>query len=135
MMHFDEEKVVKLIKELNKRIIIVEGLKDEKALKQLVKTQLIRCNANPNSVSSKIKGKEVVILTDFDEEGENLFKKIKTNLQANKIKVNESLRREFYNIFKIVKIEELTSLVKRNKQLYDILVRLELEHFLQRKSL
>ena len=135
MMHFDEEKVVKLIKELSKRIIIVEGLKDEKALKQLVKTQLIRCNANPNSVSSKIKGKEVVILTDFDEEGENLFKKIKTNLQANKIKVNESLRREFYNIFKIVKIEELTSLVKRNKQLYDILVRLELEHFLQRKSL
>ncbi len=86
---------------------IVEGKKDKKVLNSLgFKNVISISNQSPRKVKNKIKTKEIVILTDFDKEGENLRKKFETYFHSYNFKVN-------YFIPKIVrslgikKIEEL----------------------------
>jgi 5S rRNA maturation endonuclease (ribonuclease M5) len=96
-------------------LMIVEGSKDKSALRSLGFENVV-------SISGKsleefvekivsIKPSYVTILTDFDEEGENIASRLSNLLSLHKIKVNHTVRNKFKSL-KIHKIEELSSFKK-----------------------
>lgn len=96
-------------------VFIVEGKRDELALKKFGFLNVVSisgksCERVVNEIL-KNNFKEVTIATDFDEEGEILRFKLRFLLQKHKIKIN-SFYLNFLKRFKIVKIEELNSLLK-----------------------
>ena len=98
---------------LGKFVAIVEGKRDKEALKlfgfdsiiEIGKTSIFSLKLNKRS--------KFVILTDFDEEGRKKAKKLLLFLKKNGFDVDEEIRREFFKIFKVRKIEEVGSLVKK----------------------
>ncbi len=81
--------------------IIVEGKNDKAALEKLGFSNLVLLHKKPlykvveNLAEDLAKGrrtKEVVILTDLDQEGRRLFGKLSKECQLNGIKVNNKLR-------------------------------------------
>ncbi|MEM5829219.1 MAG: toprim domain-containing protein [Candidatus Aenigmatarchaeota archaeon] len=96
-------------------IVIVEGARDGLVLKMLGFTNVIEISGKPiEEILEKIISKpssEVVILTDFDKEGERLASELITLLSHYKININHFIRRKFKSI-KIQKIEELNSFIK-----------------------
>jgi len=110
-------------KELDGKLVITEGPRDSKALKSLGVKNIISLNGRPLSefaihVSRSIHDlqarssreaackEEVVILTDFDSEGERIASKLSYLLSKHKVMVNERLRRKFMKFGKS-RIEEL----------------------------
>ncbi len=93
------EEFLELLSELKGRLVIVEGKRDESALRKLGLRNIMALNGtSPSAVASGLfnsgmKG-EVVILTDFDKEGRELAKELRRVLEAYKIKVNSRLRME-----------------------------------------
>ena len=90
-------------------VYLVEGKKDAEALKKIGLDEVIIINGKKlEDVVEEVKSKasEVVILTDFDEEGRKKASKLIKLLVKNKIKVNKRLRREFRKLG-IIKIEEI----------------------------
>ena len=89
--------------------IIVEGVKDKKALK----SHGIESNPYSKGIedfSEKIKdkypkSKKVLILTDYDTRGELLRVKLKEALSRKGIEENIRLRRKFYRITKLIHVE------------------------------
>lgn len=110
------EKLQKIIKDIGDTLIIVEGIKDKRALSKLgFKNVLAISGKSIFFLVEKIKSKKVksvVVLTDFDKEGEKKFKILSRILQSNKIKTNYFIRRKIKTLFNIYKIEEFNSLVK-----------------------
>jgi 5S rRNA maturation endonuclease (ribonuclease M5) len=106
--------IQKEIKGLSEVPIIVEGKRDEKALKNLGFQKIVKISGKPlEKVLEEVKDyKSVVILTDFDEEGRKIFSRLNKLLSSHKIKVNSFLRKKIKSIFKIKKIEEINSLTK-----------------------
>jgi len=90
---------LELIKELKECVVIVEGKRDENALRKWGIKHIITISGKPLSrivislFNSDIK-KEVVILTDFDREGKRLASKLMKICNRYKIPVNRRLRRE-----------------------------------------
>lgn len=103
------EKFQKLLKiKTSNSTILVEGKKDEKVLLSLGFKNIIPISNQPLvKIKSKIKTKEVIILTDFDEEGESLRKRIKEFLHFYDFKINESFPRLVRSLG-VKKIEELS---------------------------
>jgi 5S rRNA maturation endonuclease (ribonuclease M5) len=93
----EKESFIKTLEEMKSSAVIVEGKKDEKALKALGLTNIIPLNNTPLAefvqkiTESQIH--EVIILTDFDKEGRKLEKKLDLLLRSHKVKVNRRLRR------------------------------------------
>ncbi|MEM5871643.1 MAG: hypothetical protein QW051_02095 [Candidatus Aenigmatarchaeota archaeon] len=90
-----EEKLEEIIRELKDKLIIVEGKKDEKALKILGLKHIITINAQPlyKVVELAIKThREIVILTDFDKKGKEINSKLKLLLQKKGKPPNTKLR-------------------------------------------
>ncbi len=82
-----------LIGKLLEKIVIVEGRKDEKALRQLGIQNIILIGGNPlHRIPEKIKdsSKEIVILTDFDKKGNQLATKLNLFLRIHNKKVNKN---------------------------------------------
>ena len=94
---------------------VVEGKRDELALKKLGFSNVLSISGK--SCEKVVKEilekdfKEVTLATDFDEEGERLRSKLRFLLQKHKVKIN-SFYLNFLKSFKIVKVEELNSLIK-----------------------
>jgi len=89
------EELNELILELRttKPIIIVEGKKDQKALKQL-KINSITIKKPLYQLIEEITEKytSCIILTDLDSKGKKLYGILKNNLEKYKIKVNNKFR-------------------------------------------
>ena len=99
------------LKKCNK-LIIVEGKKDKKTLKDLGITKTIAFSSFPIHNIEKIHEKEVIILTDLDYFGKKLHAILKKELQKRKIKVDEKFRTFLFKKTKISTIESLKHYVE-----------------------
>ncbi len=92
------EGIEKTIRELDDCVLIVEGVRDEQALKTLGLKNITRISGVPfikavENIKKLRKGtQEVVILTDFDYEGRKLAKRLAAFLKAYKIHPNSRKR-------------------------------------------
>lgn len=96
-------------------VIIVEGVRDEVALRNLgVRAEIIRLSRLPLAEIAFIASQhhDVMILTDLDREGEELAKKLTRYLEGYRCRVDTGTRRELRRIAKkdIKGIEELYGL-------------------------
>jgi 5S rRNA maturation endonuclease (ribonuclease M5) len=106
--HIDEEKLEIILKSLRETAIIVEGKRDEKALKSLGLKDIIAINGRPLYQIAEIANtkKNLVILTDFDKKGRQIEKKLRCLLQKRGKQPNLKLRWKVMTLGKN-KIEDL----------------------------
>jgi 5S rRNA maturation endonuclease (ribonuclease M5) len=99
---------------------VVEGPRDEKALRRLgYKGNLITCSqvgVNDYDLMSliSVNFKRVLILTDFDQEGNALAQKFSTLLEREGVKVEKSLRSRigaYTSSLGVFEIEDLDNMV------------------------
>ena len=95
---------VEKLKDSNK-LIIVEGKKDRKALKDLGISKIITISSSPLLDIEKISEKEVIILTDLDRHGKKLYSKLRHTLQRRGIKINKQFREFLFRSTRISHIE------------------------------
>jgi 5S rRNA maturation endonuclease (ribonuclease M5) len=112
----EQEQVLEVLEELRGRILIVEGKKDERALRGLGIRRIIRVDSRPIErvvrdavlAAEKHKNREIIVLTDFDRTGRKLAAKMRLILQSRKIHANSRVRRDVMNLG-IKCVEELAS--------------------------
>jgi 5S rRNA maturation endonuclease (ribonuclease M5) len=96
------------IEKIKNEVFVVEGIKDKNQLKKLGFEKIFTISGKPLfSIVEKIKSKkfsEVVVLTDFDDEGEKKAKELTKLLQLNNVFVNQKIRSKFKSLFNINKI-------------------------------
>jgi len=106
---------IEIIKDSDK-IVIVEGKEDKAALKRLGITNVIQLNKRPlyKVVEELIElGKEVIILTDLDKKGKQLYGKLNHDLQRFGVKVDNKFRHFLFGKTKLRQIEGLDSYIER----------------------
>lgn len=84
-----------ILEELEKaktKLTIVEGKEDKKVLKNLGFRKIITMQQPFYKVIEKINKEEVVILTDLDKKGKELYSKIQHELNKRGIKIDNKLR-------------------------------------------
>ena len=95
-----KQELLDLIDDIKKKelLVIVEGIKDKKALKSLGVENIFTLKKPLYSVVEEISkmSKEVVILTDLDDKGKELYHKLSRDLQRNGVKVNNKLREALF---------------------------------------
>ena len=107
------ENIEKEIRNVENSQIIVEGKKDREVLEKLGFKNVVEISGKSLSeILKEIKKDSVILLTDFDSEGEKLAKKLYNFLKIYGIKVDEFERRIFRKLFNVNKIEELNFFVK-----------------------
>lgn len=96
-------------------LILVEGKKDRKVLQRTGLDNIFEISGKQlEKVADILKEKhlEVTILTDYDKEGIKLYKRLKSLLISNDVKVNDDIRRKFKCAFLVNKVEELNGYFK-----------------------
>ena len=94
------------------KTIIVEGKKDKAALEKLgVKNKIFTINKPLFAVAEEIaaKSKDVVILTDLDKKGKELYGKLSTMLQRLGVRIDNYYREFLFKKTKIRQIEGLSN--------------------------
>lgn len=96
------------VDKLKDKIVIVEGIKDKKALNNLDVKNVIILNKPLYRIIDNIseKYKKVVILTDLDKKGRELYSKLRYGLERNGIKIDDKFR-EFLFKERISHIESI----------------------------
>ena len=121
-----EKRILEIFEEIDKKypevLIIVEGMRDEKLLRDFgLKARIMRTQmglSRPELIH-KIEdclgpSRRVIILTDFDEEGNEIAAFLKIELELMRVKILERYRREIaQNMGNLRCIEELVVLFKR----------------------
>lgn len=96
--------------------IIVEGKKDKSVLEKLQFKNIVTISGKGHEKLLEIlknqKIGQVIILTDFDREGNKKHKELQRLLERNGIKTAFSIREKFKQTFNIGKIEELSFITK-----------------------
>jgi len=105
-----QKEIVKLVE--SQTLIVVEGKNDKKALKKLGLENIVTLSTPLYKVVEMIFNKELVILTDFDKRGKELYKKIKSDCSQRGIIVNDKLRLFLMTKTQLVHIEGLYTYVK-----------------------
>ncbi len=90
--------------------IIVEGKKDQQALKEFDIPSIQLNNQPIYKVVESIEQKEVIILTDLDKAGRKLYSKLKHNLQKKGKRINDKPREFLFKNTRITYIESLKRL-------------------------
>jgi 5S rRNA maturation endonuclease (ribonuclease M5) len=106
----EKQQLWELIDELRQKqiLVLVEGLKDKRALENLGITNVLTLKKPLYAVVEEVasKTKEVVLLTDLDEEGKKLYHQLARDLQKHKVKINNKLR-EFLFTTELRQVEGL----------------------------
>ena len=102
------------------KLVIVEGVKDKKALQSFGVKNICCLNDRPlykmiESVASA--NKEVIILTDLDREGRKLYGKLRTQLQFLGVEVDNYFREFLFRNTRIRQVEGLAGLCPANPRL------------------
>ena len=96
-------------------LVIVEGKKDKQALQHLGIQNVITLNKAPfqliEELASQEHPSEIIILTDFDEEGKSLYGKLSRECRRNGLRVNDRLRRFLMRETPVAHIEGLATFV------------------------
>ena len=106
MRQINGERLQDCLRELEGKLVIVEGKKDRKALKSLGVKNIMQLGGMPlaefalhvsksQSTPKDNKREEAVILTDFDSEGKELAAKLERLLKRHKVLVNTRIRKRF----------------------------------------
>ena len=118
-MKYSEElnEFIEKLKESNK-LIIVEGEKDRKALEQLGIKKIITLNKEPlfkivENISKE--HKEVIILTDLDKKGKQLYGKLNSNMQRLGLRVDNRFRNFLLKKTKLRQIEGIINYLEKIK--------------------
>ena len=101
---------------ITKAIIIVEGKKDQRALKQL-RINSITLKKPLYQLVEEIAEKHTscIILTDLDSEGRKLYRILRNNLEKYKIKVNNKFRNFLMKNTDLSQIEGLVTYMEHLK--------------------
>jgi 5S rRNA maturation endonuclease (ribonuclease M5) len=110
MRQVDPGYLARLLAELGDFALIVEGRKDERALKGLGLTDIIPINGKPlaDLAGELDENMQIVILTDYDEKGKRLAARLAALLQRRRIRTSPRLRRMMMNTG-ITRIEEIAA--------------------------
>jgi 5S rRNA maturation endonuclease (ribonuclease M5) len=97
-------------------IIIVEGPKDKKTLTSLLgfKKIFVLSKKPLYAVVEKIakETKDVVILTDLDEKGKELFGRLRSNLQKHGVRINRTFREFLFRKTNLSHVEGLGTYIR-----------------------
>ena len=113
MFHELQNQILKLKR--SHKIILVEGKKDKACLESLGFKHVIELNKRPlykvvEQVASYYK--EVVILTDLDKKGKQLFSYLNSGLQKYGVKVDNKFRNFLFKKTKLRQIEGLKKYIE-----------------------
>ena len=103
------------------KIIVVEGKEDKAALRRLGLINVVQLNKRAlyKVVEELIKKeKEVIILTDLDKKGKQLYGRLNHDLQRFGVKVDNRFRNFLFKNTKLRQIEGLDSYTKKKITLY-----------------
>ena len=113
-MNIIEKEFLDYIEKIKKSetLIIVEGKKDKKALKNLGIKNITELSKKPlfeiiENIS--IKNNDCIILTDLDKKGKELYGKLNSGLQRYGVKVDNKFRNFLFRHTKIRQIEGLSN--------------------------
>jgi len=113
----ETEELLVLIDDIKEKdlLVLVEGIKDKKALEKLGISNIMTLKKPLYAVVEQIAEsfKEVVLLTDLDEEGKKLYHQLSKDLQKHKVKVNNELRKFLFKT-KLRHIEGLATYLNRD---------------------
>ena len=113
-MHSKIEIIKKEIEKAKGQRIIVEGKKDREALAKLGLRNVTSLEGKPLfKVIESVKTRELLILTDFDKKGKELYGRLKAGLAKKGVKVNDKLRNLLLKT-KLSHIEGLYNYLRRN---------------------
>ena len=90
--------------------IMVEGKRDKEALERIgVKNRIFLINMTPDKLSKRISkvADKAVILTDFDETGEKLCKRVEEALYSYNVLPNTEVRRKLRHLLGVYNFEEI----------------------------
>ena len=88
-----DEEILEIIQKVQKKLIVVEGKKDEKALQKLgCKNILTLENKALYEIVESITVKEIVLLTDLDCEGKKLYSQLKKMFSQRGVTIDDRLR-------------------------------------------
>jgi 5S rRNA maturation endonuclease (ribonuclease M5) len=109
------EAIFEEVKDKTDVVVVVEGKRDAKALRPFGFENIIEISGKPlEDVAKKVmssNAKNVAILTDFDDEGEDISSRLNNLFSHHHIKTDYIIRKKFMSL-KIRKIEELNSFTK-----------------------
>jgi len=107
--------IAKLKKE--DKLIIVEGIKDKRALASLGIKNIIVLKKPLYAVVEEVaaKTKEVIILTDLDPKGRELFARLSKDLQKHGVKVDNKFREFLFKETKLRQIEGIDTYIKKQE--------------------
>ncbi len=119
------EKVLQKLEDLSEEMpIIVEGVRDRNALRRLGITKNVLTFNRGVSIFSfceeiSRRFKKAVVLTDWDRRGGQLARMLKDGLEANGVKVNDTVRMQIVILSKkeVKDIESLPTFVDRLKSM------------------
>ena len=109
-----EEWLEKLKEESKEKVVLVEGIKDKKALESLGIKNIITLKKPLYAVAEQIQktGKECIIMLDLDKEGKKLYSKINSYLSQLGVKIDNSFR-DFLFKTKLRQIEGIDSYIEK----------------------
>lgn len=96
--------------------IIVEGHNDKKALQELGVENIFTLNQPLFKIVEKIQGREVVILTDLDKKGKQLYRRIQHDCIHHGIKINNKLRHFLFRETELAHIEGLATYLRNQEK-------------------
>jgi len=99
-------------------IIIVEGKKDKSALEKFGIENILTLSRKPLfSIIEDVvkKNKEVVILTDLDRKGKQLYGRLNSGLQKFGVKVNNTFREFLFRETKLRQIEGIVTYIRKRE--------------------
>lgn len=109
------EKLFELLGETRDCQVIVEGIRDKKALEALGFSRIHVINESFYETAMKFSG-TVLVLTDFDPEGEEIARKLSVLLRKTGCHVNSILRKKLRRLFIKNKINTVEALGNLNPQ-------------------
>jgi 5S rRNA maturation endonuclease (ribonuclease M5) len=106
-----EKQLKRVLEELNEKdaVIIVEGKKDRAALQRIgVRGRIELVNRSSEELSRRISGeKEAILLTDFDDAGEEICRRMQESLSSYNVKADVDFRRKFHRILRVRNFETI----------------------------
>jgi len=107
-----DEAIIRLVTDLNDRLVIVEGKRDIAALNKVgVRANVLTLDKLERTTEPP--GTSAVILTDFDRAGEIKMHKAESILIGRGVKIDAGLRERLRRIFGIRTIEELPHIFEK----------------------
>jgi len=90
--------------------LLVEGKRDREALERIgMRNKIFLINMRPDRLCERVSkvADEAVVLTDFDEAGEKLCKRVEESLHSYNVLPNMEMRRKFRYLLGVYNFEEI----------------------------